>query len=142
MVGVLGCGSSRKKASLSRPKPGCLATVGKGGAAGLACAWPLATTWQLTHERRASASPRRGSAAAAGASALAAMRAAIAAMRARVAICYSFGGVEDGRNGAVRQASAPAASLRLDLDLAVDARVDLEIAVEDLPLVAGDGDIF
>ena len=55
--GIFGCGSSRKKASLSELKSGLRATDAKEGTSALAWVWPFATTWQLAHQRLARSEP-------------------------------------------------------------------------------------
>lgn len=55
--GIFGCGSSRKKASLSGLKSGRRATDANEGTSALAWACPLATTWQLAHHRLARSAP-------------------------------------------------------------------------------------
>src|SRR5262245_49599909 len=55
--GIFGCGSSRKKASLSGLKSGLRATDAKEGTSALAAVWPSVTTWQLAHQRLASSAP-------------------------------------------------------------------------------------
>ena len=63
IFGILGCGSSRKKASLFASKSRRFATTAKGGASVDEFFCPGATRWQSAHQRFTTISPWFGSAA-------------------------------------------------------------------------------
>lgn len=62
MFGILGCGSSKKNATLAASKSGRFAIDAKGGASLVGPRWFGATIWQAEHHRCARRSPLSGSA--------------------------------------------------------------------------------